>query len=190
LLIGASTGGPQAVMTLLKAIRSDVSRVPVFIAQHMPAAFTMMFAEHLSKHAQLDVVQATDGEAVKAGRVYVAPGGRHMQLKRVGGGFEISIVDTAPVNFCKPAVDVLFDSASELIGAACLAVVLTGMGVDGARGALHIAEAGGNVLAQDEATSVVWGMPGATSRAGACAAVLPIVQMAPVLSKLLAGERP
>ena len=190
LLIGASTGGPQAVMALLKNIRPVLERIPVLIAQHMPAAFTTMFAEHLSRHAQIDVVQAADREPVRAGRVYVAPGGRHMRIVQSGNnGPLIKIADDAPVNFCKPSVDVLFDSATELYGQGCLGVVLTGMGVDGAKGALRIAETGGTIFAQDEASSVVWGMPGATVRLGACAAVMPIPQMAPAIARLMSGER-
>ena len=189
LLIGASTGGPQAVMALLKGIRPVLERVPVLIAQHMPAAFTTMFAEHLTKHAQVDVVQASEGEALRAGRVYVAPGGRHMQVRNTNAHPVVSITDSAPVNFCKPSADVLFESALDLMGAGCLAVVLTGMGVDGARGALKIADAGGTVFAQDEATSVVWGMPGATARLGACAGIMSLQQMAPALMRLLSGDR-
>ncbi len=189
LLIGASTGGPQAVMALLKGLRPMLDRVPVLIAQHMPAAFTTMFAEHLTRHALIDVVQAADGEPVRPGRVYVAPGGRHMRIAQNAGMMSIAISDSAPVNFCKPSVDVLFDSATEIMGAGCLAVVLTGMGVDGAKGALRIAEAGGTVFAQDEASSVVWGMPGATARSGACAAILSVPQMSPILTRILAGDR-
>ena len=189
LLIGASTGGPQAVMALLKSVRPVLDHIPVLIAQHMPAAFTTMFAEHLSRHVEIDVVQAKDGEPVAPGRVYVAPGGRHMRVRPSGNGAQIAIADDAPVNFCKPSVDVLFDSAMEQYGQACLAVVLTGMGVDGARGALRIAERGGTIIAQDEASSVVWGMPGATVRLGACAAVLPIPKMAPAIFRLISGER-
>ena len=190
LLIGASTGGPQAVMALLKGIKPVLDHVPVLIAQHMPAAFTTMFAEHLTRHAKIDVVQATHGDMVRPGRVFVAPGGRHMELKQNGPDLMISISDAAPVNFCKPSVDVLFDSATELLGPACLAVVLTGMGMDGAKGALRLAEAGGTIIVQDEATSVVWGMPGATVRLGACSAVMSVQQMVPVLGRLLTGERP
>ncbi len=188
LLIGASTGGPQAVMALLKALKPSLHRLPVLIAQHMPAAFTIMFAEHLSRHAHLDVVQAADREPVLPGRVYVAPGGRHMRLAQSGAAMEISIMDDAPVNFCKPSVDVLMNSASDILGASCLAVILTGMGVDGARGATRVAQYGGNVVVQDEASSVVWGMPGATARTGACAAIMSVPQMVPVLSRLISGE--
>ncbi len=190
LLIGASTGGPQAVMMLLKNIKDNLTQFPVLIAQHMPAAFTIMFAEHLTRHTQLDVVQATDGETLKAGRVYVAPGGRHMALIQRLGLSEIRITDDAPVNFCKPSVDVLFESSAEIYGAACLAIMLTGMGVDGARGAYRVAQSGGSVIAQDEASSVVWGMPGATVRAGACAAIMSVPQMSPVVSRLLTGRAP
>ena len=190
LLIGASTGGPQAVMNLLKGISSAIARYPVLIAQHMPAAFTLMFAEHLTRQTQLDVVQATDGEILKSGRVYVAPGGRHMAVSQHNGYNQISIIDGAPVNFCKPSVDVLFESCAKFFGPACLSVILTGMGVDGAKGALKIADVGGSVIVQDEDSSVVWGMPGATVKIGACAAILSVEQMAPVLMRLLAQNKP
>ncbi len=189
LVIGASTGGPQAVMSLLKSINTVLDRYPVLIAQHMPAAFTTMFAEHLTRQTQLDVVQATNGENLKPGRVYIAPGGRHMIIEQSQGHNQISIRDDAPVNFCKPSVDVLFESCAKFFGPACLSVVLTGMGVDGAKGALKIADVGGSVIAQDEASSIVWGMPGATVKAGACAAILSVEQMSPVISRLLSQDK-
>ena len=115
LLIGASTGGPQAVMALLMGLKPVLERLPVLVAQHMPAAFTTMFAEHLTRHAGVDVVQASDGEPVRPGRIYVAPGGRHMEMRQTGNETNVSISDAAPVNFCKPSVDVLFDSAHEIV---------------------------------------------------------------------------
>jgi two-component system, chemotaxis family, protein-glutamate methylesterase/glutaminase len=188
LLIGASTGGPQAIMTLLKSMTSVLDKYPVLIAQHMPAAFTTMFAEHLTRQTHLDVVQATHGEVLKAGRVYIAPGGRHMIVGQHQGHNQINITDDAPVNFCKPSVDVLFESCAKLFGPACLSIMLTGMGSDGAKGSSIIADVGGSVIAQDEASSIVWGMPGSTVKAGACAAILSLDQMVPVITRLLTGS--
>jgi two-component system, chemotaxis family, protein-glutamate methylesterase/glutaminase len=188
LLIGASTGGPQAIMAILKNMHDTLNKFPVLIAQHMPAAFTMMFAEHLTRQTQLDVVQATHGEILKPGRVYIAPGGRHMTVGQSQGHNQISITDDAPVNFCKPSVDVLFESCAKLFGPACLSVMLTGMGSDGAKGSSIIADVGGSVIAQDEASSIVWGMPGSTVKAGACAAILSLDQMIPVITRLLTGN--
>ena len=133
--------------------------------------------------------EGVDGELVKPGRIYLAPGGRHMRLVRQGGHAAIALDDGPAVNFCKPAVDPLFASAIEVWQGAILAVVLTGMGSDGMRGAKDIVTAGGSVIAQDEATSVVWGMPGAVANAGVCAAVLPLPQIAPKLIQLFAGVR-
>jgi two-component system chemotaxis response regulator CheB len=189
LLIGSSTGGPQALADLLGGLRSIVARVPVLITQHMPPSFTTILAEHLSRVAGVPAHEPVDGEPIKAGTIYVAPGGKHM-LVASKDRKEITAVltDDPPVNYCKPAVDPLFQSAVPIWGNAACAVVLTGMGSDGARGALTVAEAGGSVIAQDEATSVVWGMPGATAHIGACSAVLPLPDIAPRLVRLF-GER-
>ncbi len=187
LLIGASTGGPQAIMSFLKNMNTVLNKYPVLIAQHMPAAFTTMFAEHLTRQTQIDVVQATHGEFLKPGRVYIAPGGRHMTVVQTHGHTQINITDDAPVNFCKPSVDVLFESCAKLFGPACLSIMLTGMGSDGAKGASIIADVGGSVIAQDEASSIVWGMPGSTVKAGACSAILSLDQMIPVVTRLLSG---
>jgi two-component system, chemotaxis family, protein-glutamate methylesterase/glutaminase len=188
LLIGASTGGPQAIMSFLKNMNSALDKHPVLIAQHMPAAFTTMFAEHLTRQTHLDVVQATHGEILKPGRVYIAPGGRHMVVGQNQGHNQIHITDAAPVNFCKPSVDVLFESCAKIFGPACLSIMLTGMGSDGAKGSSIIADVGGSVIAQDEASSIVWGMPGSTVKAGACAAILSLDQMVPVITRLLTGS--
>jgi two-component system, chemotaxis family, protein-glutamate methylesterase/glutaminase len=187
LLIGASTGGPQAIMALIKGLNNALDRHPVLIAQHMPAAFTTMFAEHLTRQTQIDVVQAAHGEILKPGRVYIAPGGKHMVVGSQHGHAQLSITDDAPVNFCKPSVDVLFESCAKFFGPACLAVMLTGMGSDGAKGSCVVADVGGSVIAQDEASSIVWGMPGSTVKAGACSAILSLDQMIPVVTRLLSG---
>jgi two-component system chemotaxis response regulator CheB len=189
LLIGSSTGGPQALMTLVTELGPVIDRVPVLITQHMPPTFTTILAEHLARSGQRPAFEAVDGEIVKAGRIYLAPGGRHMRVVRHGIDAAIALDDGPPVNFCKPAVDPLFASAIEVWQGGILAVVLTGMGSDGMRGGKEIVAAGGSMIAQDEATSVVWGMPGAAANAGICAAVLPLNQIAPKLVRLFSGDR-
>jgi two-component system, chemotaxis family, protein-glutamate methylesterase/glutaminase len=189
LLIGSSTGGPQALMTLVTEIGAVIDRFPVLITQHMPPTFTTILAEHLARSSHRPAHEAVDGEIVKAGRIYLAPGGRHMRVVRHGVDAVIALDDGPPVNFCKPAVDPLFASAIEVWQGGILAVVLTGMGSDGMRGGKEIVAAGGSVIAQDEASSVVWGMPGAAANAGICAAVLPLNQIAPKLVRLFSGDR-
>ena len=189
LLIGSSTGGPQALMTLVAEIGAVIDRFPVLITQHMPPTFTTILAEHLARSSHRPAHEAVDGEIVKAGQIYLAPGGRHMRVVRRGTEIVIALDDGPPVNFCKPAVDPLFASAIEVWQGGVLAVVLTGMGSDGMRGGKEIVAAGGNVIAQDEASSVVWGMPGAAANAGICAAVLPLGQIAPKLVRLFSGDR-
>ena len=189
LLIGSSTGGPQALMSLVGEIGPVIDRFPVLITQHMPPTFTTILAEHLARSSQRPALEAVGGETVKAGRIYLAPGGRHMRVVRHGTEAAIALDDGPPVNFCKPAVDPLFNSAIEVWQGGILAVVLTGMGSDGMRGGKEIVAAGGSVIAQDEATSVVWGMPGAAANAGICAAVLPLNQIAPKLVRLFSGDR-
>jgi two-component system, chemotaxis family, protein-glutamate methylesterase/glutaminase len=189
LLIGSSTGGPQALMTLVSEIGAVIDRVPVLITQHMPPTFTTILAEHLARASRRPAHEAVDGEIIRAGQIYLAPGGRHMRLARHGADAVIALDDGLPVNFCKPAVDPLFISAIDVWQGGVLAVVLTGMGSDGMRGGKEIVAAGGNVIAQDEASSVVWGMPGAAANAGICAAVLPLDQIAAKLVRLFSGDR-
>jgi two-component system, chemotaxis family, protein-glutamate methylesterase/glutaminase len=189
LLIGSSTGGPQALMSVVTELGPVIDRFPVLITQHMPPTFTTILAEHLARSSKKPAHEAIDGELIKAGRIYLAPGGRHMRVTRHGADAVIALDDGPPVNFCKPAVDPLFTSATEVWHSGTLAVVLTGMGSDGARGGKDVVAAGGSVIAQDEATSVVWGMPGAAAHAGICAAVLPLNQIAPKLVRLFAGDR-
>jgi two-component system chemotaxis response regulator CheB len=188
LLVGASTGGPQALTSLISHLDRVIVRAPVLITQHMPPTFTTILAEHLSRESSCIVHEASDGEPIGAGKVYLAPGGWHMRVKRGQAGPIIALDDGPRINFCKPAVDPLFDSAVDIWGSTILAVLLTGMGNDGCSGAARIASAGGSVIAQDEATSVVWGMPGAAAQAGLCSAVLPLDQIAPKVARLF-GER-
>jgi two-component system chemotaxis response regulator CheB len=189
LLIGSSTGGPQALMSLVTEIGPVIDRFPVLITQHMPPTFTTILAEHLARSSRRPAHEAVDGEIVKPGRIYLAPGGRHMKVGRHGSEAHIVLDDGAPVNFCKPAVDPLFTSAIDVWQGGIMSVILTGMGSDGMRGGREIVAAGGSVIAQDEATSVVWGMPGAAANAGICAAVLPLNQIAPKLVRLFSGDR-
>jgi len=189
LLIGSSNGGPQALMTLVASIGPVIDRYPVLITQHMPPTFTTILAEHLARAAGRPAHEGVDGEPVKPGHIYLAPGGRHMRVVKQGAGIAIALDDGPAVNFCKPAVDPLFASGIEVWQGGVLAVILTGMGSDGMRSGKQIVAAGGNVIAQDEASSVVWGMPGAAAHAGICAAILPLQQIAPKLVRLFAGDR-
>jgi two-component system chemotaxis response regulator CheB len=189
LLIGSSTGGPQALTALIEKLPAAIDRAPVLITQHMPPTFTTVLAEHLSRVGGRGAHEAEHGEPVLAGGIYVAPGGRHMRVVRGAEGIKIELGDDPPINFCKPAVDALFTSAASVWGAAGLALVLTGMGADGSHGAADIVAAGGSVVAQDEATSVVWGMPRAVALAGLCSAVLPLDQIAPKIIRLFSGMR-
>ena len=189
LLVGSSTGGPQALTALVSRLGPVLERAPVLITQHMPPTFTTILAEHLARASGRPAHEPVDGEAIVAGKIYLAPGGRHMLVTRRQGNPAIVLDDGAPVNFCKPAVDPLFRSATEIWGNAILATILTGMGHDGTQGATYIVANGGSVMAQDEATSVVWGMPGSAVNAGVCSAVLPVDQMATKIVRLFQGDR-
>jgi two-component system, chemotaxis family, protein-glutamate methylesterase/glutaminase len=189
LLVGASTGGPQALHRVLAQLNGVIDQAPVLVVQHMPPTFTTILAEHLTRAVGRPAHEAVDGEEILPGQIYVAPGARHMRVTQRDGKATIALDDGPMVNFCKPAVDPLFETAAEVWGGKNLAVVLTGMGSDGTRGAATVVAAGGAVIAQDEETSVVWGMPGSVAHAGLCAAVLPIDQIAPKVVRLFAGER-
>jgi two-component system chemotaxis response regulator CheB len=189
LVIGASTGGPQALNRLVVQIDAVIQRAPVLITQHMPPTFTAVLAEHLARVSKFPIREASDGEEVNAGAIYLAPGGKHMKVERRDGTAVIAIDDGPMVNFCKPAVDPLFASAAEVWGNKVLALVLTGMGSDGLAGAKEIVAAGGHVIAQDEETSVVWGMPGQVTNAGLCSAVLPLPEIGGRITRLFTGER-
>jgi two-component system chemotaxis response regulator CheB len=187
LVIGSSTGGPQAVNTLIGGLGAVIDLAPVLITQHMPPMFTATFAEHLARANDLCVREAEHNEPVCPGRIYVAPGGRHMRVLRTGAETRIVLEDGHLINFCKPAVDPLFSSAATVWGAGTLALVLTGMGSDGLHGASDVVAAGGSVIAQDRASSVVWGMPGSVANAGLCSAILPIDQLAGRIARLFSG---
>ncbi|KAF0178864.1 MAG: two-component system chemotaxis family response regulator CheB [Limisphaerales bacterium] len=171
--IGVSTGGPMALVQLFSAWAEPLT-VPLLIVQHMPATFTTLLAQRLTSVGVMDVQEAQDGDLVEPGRAYLAPGGRHMEVVHGEGVTRLRITDEAPENSCRPAADVLFRSAAQVYGGGLLGVVLTGMGCDGLKGCQAIRARGGNIVAQDEATSVVWGMPGAVAKAGLADAVLPL----------------
>ncbi len=185
LLVGASTGGPDALTQLLPALPGDLA-VPVVVVQHMPPVFTTMFAARLDRVCALQVHEAGEGDVLRPGHVYVAPGGRHLSLVACAEGARTALLDTPPENFCRPAVDVLFRSAAAVYGPRVLALVMTGMGHDGAAGSHAVALRSGRVLAQDQASSVVWGMPGAVVHAGLATEVLALDELAPRLVELLA----
>jgi len=189
LVIGSSTGGPQALARVLSDIGAPLARVPVLITQHMPPTFTAILAEHLGRATGVPTAEAQDGETVRAGRILVAQGGRHLLVAKAGESVVARLSDAPPENFCKPAVDPLFRSVADAYGAGTLAVVLTGMGTDGAKGTVAIANVGGSVIAQDAETSVVWGMPGAAAAAGTCSGILPIGEIGPRIARMLTGVR-
>jgi two-component system chemotaxis response regulator CheB len=190
LAIGASTGGPQALTELCGRLGPVIDHAPVLVTQHMPPTFTTILAEHLARATGRPAREAIDGETIRAGNIYVAPGSRHLQIVRANGEPVAVLDDSPPVHFCKPAVDIMFSSAAEVWGGWVMGVVLTGMGSDGLNGANDIVAAGGSIFAQDEATSVVWGMPGSVAEAGLCSRVLPITEIAPTLLQLFLGRRP
>lgn len=187
LAIGSSTGGPQALQQLMRDIGTSIRQVPVVITQHMPPTFTAILAEHIGKAAMRPAKEAEHNEVLRPGHVYVAPGGRHLTVEKEGGQAVAFLNDDPPVNFCKPAVDPLFDSVARVYGAATLAVVLTGMGHDGAAGVRAIAANGGSVIAQDEASSVVWGMPAAAAYTGQCSDILALSDIGPKIMRILSG---
>lgn len=183
--IGSSTGGPQALREVIAALPRDIN-VPIVITQHMPKLFTAILAEHLSKLG-MPAAEAKEGEPLRPGRIYLAPGDFHMTLRTANGVISAHIDQSPPVNFCRPAVDPLFNSCAKVAGNGVLAVVLTGMGHDGRDGARTIREAGGQVIAQDQASSVVWGMPGAVAEAGLADQILSLKDIGPELSRRLKG---
>ncbi|MFO0612822.1 MAG: chemotaxis-specific protein-glutamate methyltransferase CheB [Polyangiaceae bacterium] len=175
--IGASTGGPSALTSLLGALPSTLP-CPVVVVQHMPPRSTSHFARRLAAASSLVVREARGGEILEPGRVYIAPGDHHLRVVRDGARARLEIDQLAAENSCRPAVDVLFRSAADAYGARALGIVLTGMGQDGLRGAARIKGEGGHIVVQDETSSVVWGMPGIVARAGLADAVLPLGELA------------
>jgi len=184
LAIGSSTGGPQALFALVQGL-GRVLKVPTVMTQHMPATFTPILAQHITKLGGLPCAEATDGEPLVAGRLYLAPGDRHLLVEATRGTLRARLSSDPPENFCRPSVDPMLRSAAACCEGRVLVAMLTGMGSDGLAGTRRVIEAGGTAVAQDEATSVVWGMPGAVAQAGLCHAVLPLPRIAPKLLELL-----
>jgi two-component system chemotaxis response regulator CheB len=187
-VIGSSTGGPQALTALLAKLPAGFP-VPIVIVQHMPPVFTKHLAARLNQDCPLEVREAAGGETLQTGQVWIAPGDWHLELVRDGAAVKTRLQQGPPENSCRPAVDVLFRSAAGLYTSSCLGVVLTGMGQDGLRGGQCIVDAGGTLLAQDEASSVVWGMPRAVVEAGLASQALPLSSIATELVLLTSQGR-
>lgn len=175
LVVGSSTGGPEALSALLAALPS--LSVPIAVVQHMPPLFTRQFAARLDRQLDVEVTEAVDGQVLRPGAVCIAPGDFHLEVIADGRTLVARLNQAPPENYCRPAVDVLFRSAAAVAGGSVLGVVLTGMGSDGCRGARAIVDRGGSVIVQDQATSVVWGMPGAVANAGLAERVLPLGEL-------------
>jgi two-component system, chemotaxis family, protein-glutamate methylesterase/glutaminase len=184
--IGSSTGGPQALFTVLGTMKAGTVRQPILITQHMPATFTTILAEHISRVSGWNAREAQDGEVIQSGRVYIAPGDFHMVVETKGTDKVLRLNKNPPENFCRPAVDPMLRSIAAAYGKRVLTCILTGMGADGMKGGQAVVASGGTVIAQDEGSSVVWGMPGAAAGAGICSAVLPLPEIAPWIMKLAA----
>jgi two-component system chemotaxis response regulator CheB len=187
--IGSSTGGPQALFTLAEALGRDL-RLPVVLTQHMPATFMPILAEHITRLGGMPCAEAREGERLHPGRIYLAPGDRHLLVRGSGAALHAKLSSGPPENFCRPSVDPMLRSAAEACGGRVLAVMLTGMGRDGLAGTRQVVDAGGGAIAQDEATSVVWGMPGAIAQAGLCHAVLPLPRIGPRVLEILRTVQP
>jgi two-component system chemotaxis response regulator CheB len=185
-VLGSSTGGPEALSRFVAGLSAPLP-VPMLIVQHMPPVFTRQLAARLDRMGPSTVVECAGDEELLPGHVYVAPGDRHLELRRSGAGVRTILTDSPPVNFCRPSVDVMFRSAVGVLGGDLLAVVLTGMGADGRTGCEAVVTAGGTVVVQDEATSVVWGMPGAVAAAGLAHRVLPIADLPHTVEALVRG---
>ena len=188
LAIGASTGGPPALLKVFEGLRGGV-RQPILLTQHMPAAFTVLLAEQLARAGDRPCAEGRDGEPVRPGHCYIAPGGWHMTVDREGASPVIRLNQDPPENFCRPAVDPMLRGAAKVYGAGVMAAILTGMGADGAKGCEAVVQAGGRFVVQDEATSVVWGMPGAAAATGLAQAVLPIAEIGPWLRRTMEVAR-
>ena len=186
LAIGSSTGGPQALFDLFGTLRDSI-KIPILITQHMPPTFTTILAERIGRLTGDNCAEGVDGEIVKEGRIYLAPGDFHMKVVAEGSVKKIKLDQSAPENFCRPAVDPMFRTLNEVYSGRVLGVILTGMGSDGFFGSKDVVESGGTIVAQDDKTSVVWGMPGVVATGGLCTAVLPLKDIAPTVQRLVVG---
>lgn len=189
LAVGSSTGGPQALFSLVQGLGRAIN-VPVVMTQHMPATFTPILADHLNRLGMMPCTEARDGEALVPGRIYLAPGDRHLLVEGGRGRLRARLTTDPPENFCRPSVDPMLRSATVACDGRVLVAMLTGMGHDGLAGTRSVIEAGGAAIGQDEASSVVWGMPGAIAQAGLCHAVLPLLRIAPRILDMLKGAHP
>lgn len=187
LAIAASTGGPNALARVLAGLPKDFP-LPIIITQHMPAVFTQLLAQRLERDAGRPCHEAKDDAPILAGHTYIAPGDFHLIVQTHEGKPYVRLTQTEPENFCRPSADPMFRSIAAIYGASTLAVVLTGMGEDGMRGCRDIVTRGGSVLVQDEASSVVWGMPGAVAREGLARAILPLDSLAKAIQDRVAGH--
>ncbi len=182
--IGSSTGGPQALFEILRHLAGE-AKPPILVTQHMPATFTTLLAEHIARVTGQACSEAKDGEPIRPGKIYIAPGNFHMVVEKTATANVIRLTQGEPENFCRPSVDPMLRSMAEIYGSRLLVLMLTGMGSDGQQGAEVVTQAGGAVIAQDEATSVVWGMPGSVATNGLCSAVLPLNEIGPYVDKLV-----
>ena len=194
LVIGASTGGPQALETVLGGMGAALEHIAVLVVLHMPSEFAEIVAQHVARLTGRPTCIAAHDDPIEKGHIYISPGDVHLEVTRQAAVLRLAHSRAAPENSCRPSVDVLFRSAAGTFGADTLALILSGMGHDGLSGAGAIVKAGGCVFVQDEATSVVWGMPGAVAAAGLASAVLPVHMIAPRVRRLLnqraLSERP
>jgi two-component system, chemotaxis family, protein-glutamate methylesterase/glutaminase len=181
--IGSSTGGPQALFTVLSALKPGIPQ-PIVITQHMPATFTTILAEHIERASGIPTVEGSDGMPVRGGHIYVAPGDFHLTIEAQGTQRIIRLLKTPPENYCRPSVDPMLRALAKVYGRKVFVTMLTGMGQDGLRGGESVIAAGGSLIAQDEASSVVWGMPGAVAMAGLCSAVIPLSAIAAYIRKV------
>lgn len=188
LAIGSSTGGPQALFTLIQGLGRELS-VPVVITQHMPAPFTQLLADHITRLGGMPCAEVKDGDLLQSSCIFLAPGDRHFLVEESAGGLRARLSNGPLVNYCRPAVDPMLESAATACNGRVLTVMLTGMGHDGLAGTARVVSKGGIAIAQDEATSVVWGMPGAIAKAGLCHAVLPLSSIASKVHEILSGSR-
>jgi two-component system chemotaxis response regulator CheB len=187
-VIAVSTGGPTALQTLLPNLPADLP-VPVLVVQHMPAVFTALLARRLNQRCSLEVVEATEGQPISAGTIYIAPGGQHLCVAGTSAAPRVRLTEDPPVNSCRPAADILFETAARVFAGPVLGVVLTGMGVDGRRGASAVTSAGGAIIAQDPASAVVGSMPAAVIEAGLAYTVLPVDDIAGEVARLSKAGR-
>ena len=189
--IGSSTGGPEALTKFFAKLSGKFPwDIPIVVTQHMPAFFTNVFASHIAKASDMPCYEAKDGDILKPRTIYIAPGDYHMVFSKQGDAVKVVLNQNPAVNFCRPAVDPMFESLVEIYKGSILAAIFTGMGQDGLNGSRLITERGGMVIAQDQESSVVWGMPGAVATAGLCSAILPLEKMADYVSTLFNGGKP